>query len=922
MFNELRTLAFRIAPEVKELPHHFVTLGIPEELKYLMRKELAAALNREPDKTRPRISVLNKAVRMLVPDIISITRNADVASVQPWLYGHGQGPASPSAMQQIMRAWIATSFPPQMSEAARYALARKVTADSLVWQKRIVDLARWDTAANGTAAQPKIGEADRFVLLPDLMAARLCQPGIELNWGTHQLHFLRCPSAPGRPGTELISWPPLPYEDWQKRVWPYSIFLTLTLQTVAFQPFPELHCDIGIRRWAGPPIEYLPGDRETSVYLLDSVPWIEGIHHSHSFQIAPIVRRRVPIAEQQEGTSTYRFTWNNDLVKLLDYLHVRDRFPDPQDLIQKPQAYLRDDGEPSASIVYRNGIEPPHEVGPGLMPIDRYYLARQIQEIFAPELVFIDPPQRKTYAVTARTNPFMGKESEEDQLDNLASEEDLPPGLLAQRRLAVAHATGKHLTLGIWYQSTRIRQALLQALHTLLGYPLLEEETYTWVTDELILTVQMYPLGPIGDTLDIQARSTSGGRKAVRLRAAIRQRIEDVSAVVPPADGRAAAFIELDPAQTFGDADPKYALRIGFAQMGWLTQFITPYKENKKLPGKQRRKEETKVPHRATAALRDLLRQCGVLGLAPQITNKGKITSVPIPAPLHYLGVWLIKQYTPSSHTHIPQMLPLIVHMASDTYEVHVKARGFTDWLSYPDALLALAKGQAQGILKPKEALPFIMDALKHIIPIYPHVMLFFHAQNFRSAWNWLTNEQITKALPPSFSKHKHVRIVRIRTGEHETPEWYAQSEKTPYGLARGIFALGESGHIFASIGQKPPTTQNLSNKLSKGMSRTKIDGEGREKNIDPNPTTPAWNPGIVEMTISCAEPDETLMCATVAHELRHTIASHFNNPTVYPIPLHLASLTEEYVLPLEKIAESDVWNEAEVYQLDEESGE
>ncbi len=44
-FQELRTLAFRIAPEVKVLPHQFVTLSIPEDLKQLLRRELALVVS-------------------------------------------------------------------------------------------------------------------------------------------------------------------------------------------------------------------------------------------------------------------------------------------------------------------------------------------------------------------------------------------------------------------------------------------------------------------------------------------------------------------------------------------------------------------------------------------------------------------------------------------------------------------------------------------------------------------------------------------------------------------------------------------------------------------------------------------------------------------------------------------------------------
>jgi hypothetical protein len=484
------------------------------------------------------------------------------------------------------------------------------------------------------------------------------------------------------------------------------------------------------------------------------------------------------------------------------------------------------------------------------MPIDRHHFAEQMKEIFAPELVFVDPPQRQKYSLTIPGNPFLAKEDENEQED--LSTEDASPGTQTQRRLAVAEVTGKHLTLGIWYQSERIRQALLQALHLLLDYPLISEDTYTWATEELTLTVKTYPLGAIGDALDFKPGSGKRGRDIERLHTAIRQRIEEIAAAVPMSDGRVAALIELDPAKTFRGNDPKHALRMGFAQQNWLTQFITPYQENKRLPEKQRQKEEEKIEHRAIAAVRDLLRQCGVLGAPPQVIYKGKTDNLPVPEHLHYLGIWLIKQYAASSYTHIPQMLPLILHMASDTREIYVKARGFKDWLSYPDALLAFANGQAQGVHKPREALPFITDTLNRLIPSLPYAMLFFHAQNFRSAWTWLTNENITKELPAPFAKYKHLRIVRIRSGEHETPEWYAQSEIVPYGFAKGVFMSKEHSHVFASIQDKPPTTQNLSKELSKGMSRVKVDKEGKTKDIAPNPTVSAWNPGMVEI-IRCA---------------------------------------------------------------------
>ncbi len=60
-------------------------------------------------------------------------------------------------------------------------------------------------------------------------------------------------------------------------------------------------------------------------------------------------------------------------------------------------------------------------------------------------------------------------------------------------------------------------------------------------------------------------------------------------------------------------------------------------------------------------------------------------------------------------------------------------------------------------------------------------------------------------------------------------------------------------------------------------------------------------------------------MCAAIADELRHSMASHYNHPTVYPIPLHLASLIEEYVLPLEELGVNDEWEAEEIMQPDVE---
>jgi hypothetical protein len=46
-------------------------------------------------------------------------------------------------------------------------------------------------------------------------------------------------------------------------------------------------------------------------------------------------------------------------------------------------------------------------------------------------------------------------------------------------------------------------------------------------------------------------------------------------------------------------------------------------------------------------------------------------------------------------------------------------------------------------------------------------------------------NEHMTRTLPRELAQHERLRIVRLRTGDHEIPEWYAQRGEDEYGFAR-----------------------------------------------------------------------------------------------------------------------------------------
>jgi len=916
-YNQLRPLAFRmnreaVADKSEFTAYPFWTLGLPETFKQELLKIIAKAAHRPVDKVHLPVRVLNSAARMLIPNLIAIEQYAGRINTQPWLYGFASPdagyPASSEAVAFLVRSWIRTALLPDIPPATLRTVTQQITADMLQWKREAMDLTHWTCAGNGyhtddgTAIPYEKGTSrNGFVLWPDLIAARLSHT--TLHWGRHNLTFRRVPTGQGQHGIELVSWPPLE-ERVDGQIWPYSVLLTLTLQTVPFQSFPVLHCDIGIRRWAGPKV-YLPKKVETSVYLLDQVPWIQGLPHDQCFQVAPIKWGYVPANQGTGESGGPRLGWGSDLIPLLDDLHLgKHVFPDPQELADDPYRFMQPAQAhlPAAGLVYRSGLKPSHEIGTGLMPRDRRHFAEQISDILQPEFVFVPPYERQKYSVTIPQNPFFeGKKKQQAHSEEIA----VPLAGTVNERLRAVHSTVPSLKLIIRYQSEEVHQALRNAVEELLGYPLALNQG-SWLSPQgIVIIVESGLLGSLGEKLDV--KESSYLTRYDRQRDAIAQRATEIAARLEQAKGDVGVLIELDNEEVFDGDDPKPALRIGFGRKGYHTQFITPQPDETYLSEKKKGQFETQLKERARAAVRDLLRQFGVIGSRPFISSsirgrRPQEKKLIIPDSLHYLAIWVIKQSALASPTHIDQDIPVLVHMTSNSWGVEVLAPGWEDWLPYRKAQLALLTQQVSKALRPEQMLQFLLETLDLCLPNFGDTLLFCHAQNLRGIWRWLGNEWITRTLPRELERHERLRIVRLRTGDHEIPEWYAQRGEDEYGFASGIFTVGAGGQVFASVQEKPPTMKDLSKESSKALAQTKLNKKTQVMEIFyPRPDIRAWNPGICEITVSCAQREDALMCAVVTNELRYHFASHFRSPTVYPIPLHLASLLNHYVLPLSK---------------------
>ncbi|NCC37748.1 MAG: DUF3893 domain-containing protein, partial [Chloroflexia bacterium] len=297
---------------------------------------------------------------------------------------------------------------------------------------------------------------------------------------------------------------------------------------------------------------------------------------------------------------------------------------------------------------------------------------------------------------------------------------------------------------------------------------------------------------------------------------------------------------------------------------------------------------DSRLNYRAMNGVLDMFRQLGVVVGLPLPERVG------LPR-LALVGLWLVNRQRHSSPSRVQQALPVLVHLDTETLQLKAYAPGLPGWLTYPDALLAIAKAAVTGTLQsfqgPREALRFIRPTIEREFAGISATLLLVHAQNARRAWPWLGNSRITTDMlafsdepPQPMLRWPGLRIIRIRDSQaHETAEWYAQ-RGAETGVTQGIFMMGE--RVFASTHAKPQQFQ----KARRG-------GELEEL---------AWNPALIELTVAALQPgDKPDNWAAYTHALRKAMI-HYKGATVLPLPLHLAEAVAEYAIALDAIEEDD----------------
>ncbi|KRV49009.1 hypothetical protein AQ490_22100 [Wenjunlia vitaminophila] len=913
---------------------------------------------------------LDGVLQTLAPDLVVRPRSRpkigeETAPEQDfWLYvpDNVPHPLPERTMRQLIDAWLRTLAPRSAHDEPGYRSLLLRTSEQLAastpeWQVvEGVDLLQAPPTPGETAAPT----ARQFQLATDALARRIMalEP-YEFDGGS--LLFRAVPRGPREQGAELMSQPLR--RTIKRREWWFSVVLNISLHTVPFDGRPRLHLHWGVRRWATHPRSdtgrlNLPYDRATSVYLRPTIPWLVGAPHSDRYALARLVRDRA-----RDG-----FEWlHNDPAGILHHLNLRGRFPCPDELLQDPQAWIGDGPGVGAAVVHSNHMGT-HEVGIGFMPHQRSQLTAWAEKALPEGVVRVPDLVRRGSGKAPPVNKRSKPRDDEAKVTEVSRASQARRSALAvmtrvTRGAAVPDGELPVVEVRLLWQTASVRRAAIAAFAEILGLdgsgfpeganicdrsfddarpgtPVILQ----WHTPEVVLRLRCIPLiEGIGDRLRLDPTVRGRGR---RLAEAVTTRRQETRSYLK-ADGAepslpSLALVEIAHSAMFrpSDTDPKFALRLGCADAGALTQFVATPSTDRRI------NNENSLDHRVLNAWQDGLRQLGVRTL-PQHTLRGEL-----PDGLQYAALWMVKRRK-DGPTRLPKHLPVAVLVTPiPGVEGLAAVRGWDDdareWVPYPTFLLRLVKqaeispdaytefANENGLSEPangqaapttritsrqwranlaeqrRQTANFLQRVL-HSLHGQPTALI-THAQNSRHHWPWLQDGAVVRDLlrlghAPASRLNDELRLIRVRgIAGRETPQWWGIGDPgKPNGQPAGFWALPAEEadsrpafkRVFYSTTSRPGT-QPISPSLDRLAVRVTASGK-----LTSQVGTNAWNPALVEIAVLGCHPDggqgingdSPEAFAMAMHQLRQ--APDYADDLSLPLPLHLAGLAQAYVLPM-----------------------
>lgn len=902
---------------------------------------------------------LDRVLQTLAPDLIVRPRPRPPVGEDPtpdedfWLYVPEDvpDPLPTPVLARLLDAWLRTLGPKDSGNDPAFRkllLSRSSELRSSLpeWQdgnELVVDLLGTPATEGGTASP----SGRQYQLATDALARRVLDlPCYEFDGGA--LRFRAVPRGPKEQGAELVSQPLS--RTVNRKEWWFSVVLNISLQTTPFDPRPRLHLHWGVRRWATHPRHdtgrlALPFGQSTSVYLRPTVPWLPGAPVSDRFAIARLVRAR--------GSDTYDWV-HNDPAGILHGLSLHGSFPSPDDILSDPLTWLDEGRRLQAAVTHSTRMASGHEIGAGLMPHQRSELTHWAEQALPEGLVRVPDLVRRGVRTAQPANPRRKLSGEKKTTEEARSAHARRRTLavVAGESSAGTSGEGPALEARLLWRTSALRRAAIEAFVGVLGLDAAPQDitessfeearpgapvVLEWRTPELVLRLRCLPLnGGLGEPLildpAVRGRDHRLSEAVVTRRKMARERLEaDGTTTGSPTLG----LVEIDHPVTYRpyDTDPKFALRLGCADAGVLTQFaVTPSAD-------RRIQNEDTLDHRVRNAWLDGLRQLGVRVMPEHTLGKR------LPDDLRYAALWMVKRRK-DGPTRLPKHLPVAVLVtplpdAEGLARVEGWDDDLRDWVSYPSFLLSLVK-QAEinpethgesGLVPPprdgaqplprtrvtstawrknlqvqrRETANFLQRIL-HSLHGSPTVLI-THAQNSRTHWPWLQDSRVIRDLvktghAPESRLDDELRLVRIRgRAGRETAQWWglAASEEgdEKNGQPAGFWAppddasLRTDERVFYSATSRPQS-HPVSPALDRLTTRTTASG-----NLVSQAGKNAWNPTLTEISVlGChvKHGDDPEALAMAMHQLRQ--APDYADALSLPLPLHLAGLAQAYVLP------------------------
>ncbi|MFE2269838.1 pPIWI_RE module domain-containing protein [Streptomyces lavendulae] len=935
-YESIRTAAARpLSTEVSAV-ERYRALPFPEE----WTDALLTLCNTGRDKPLETVPTfrMDQVVQALAPDVLVRPRpnRARGDSRDFWLYVPEDvpDPLPDAALKGLFGAWLKDLRPEPEFRALLSDTRSALLERPPQWQEGVsVELLRYERPTDGGTAAP---DPRQFQLTTDWLARRILalEP---YDYGGGRLGFRAMPRGPHDRGAELVS-QALEFEGPKGSEW-YSVVINITLHTVPFDPLPRFHVHTHIRRYATRVSAktgrlFLPFGRKTTVLLRPRVPWLPGAPASDRFAVA-------------------RLAWTKDghdwvgggPAGMLRGMSLRESFPDAEAILTDPAGGVKDGMR--AAVLYSTAMGS-HEVGAGLMTDQRSKIVEWALQALPEQLRPVPALVRTRLSGSTPANPRRepSKEPAKAEEERMRAEARRVAAAYALRHMSQPLRAGEVpvLETRLLWQTAEMRETAIAALVAHLGLKgeggaPASADAYDgavvleWQSPELTVRLRCRRLTrALGHDLALP-EGTRHSREAVT--AAIRDRRRKTTAflteddIQPPTGASGLptlALVEIDRAKdyTSADHDAKFALRLGCADAGVLTQFMA-------VPKKARGyNSEKNKEFRAAKAWDDGLRQLGVRA-HPEHSLGDRL-----PEGLRYAAVWMVRK-NQRSRTRWAGYVPVAVLVTPDPSGTGLaKVEGWDDearaWVPYPVMLLRLTKhgevptgtapvprdGEAPvarlswwaDMAEQRRAAEEWLQRVRRALRGTPTLLL-AQGQNMRSHWTWLQDgnvvaDKFRDGHAPARRLDPDLRLVRVRTARNrETAQWWAVNPDGANGLAAHLWtdptANAECARVFWSTTPKARTFK-LSVAADKLAPRVNTKGH-----VTVDTDKAAWNPGLVELAVLGCHPgdgDEPEALALAVHQLRQ--APDLPDALSLPLPLHLAGLAQEYVLPTRNEEDGD----------------